>query len=208
VAESEKKIVSLDTQVELKQASIRDEEARVATLQANLSTLQNSLEAKTLESTQLQNTYSTLKASHEAFQAKFASKQELLQTLQTGLADSANTSGGGYLGQLADANARVVQAQTEEEQLKRQCTLVERELTDARGRWKAVEREAGEGKARLERGKKEVEQLERRVKVMGWSEEKEKESSTALKAARDEMRALNEVRISFHFHLIDTTTPT
>jgi structural maintenance of chromosome 2 len=155
--------------------------------------LQSSLEAKTAEVADSEKAYATLKSQHEAFHARFSSKQELLQTLQTGLADSANTSGGGYLGQLADAKARVVQGETMEEQARRNRGLVERELGDARGRWKKVEREAAEGRALLEGKKKEAEGLERKVKSMGWSEEMEVQSGEELRKARGEVRALTEV---------------
>ena len=198
MAESEKKIVSLDTQVELKAASIRDEEARVKHLLDTSEALKASLEEKTEEVTQLGKAYNALKAEHETFQQRFSSKQELLQTLQTGLADSANTSGGGYLGQLADAQAQVVQAQTEEEQLKRQASLVERELADAKGRWKKVEREASDGAKAVEKGKQDVEKLKKTLSGMNWSEEKEGQAAGALRAARDEVRALSEVCGLFH----------
>ncbi|KIM19352.1 hypothetical protein M408DRAFT_245167, partial [Serendipita vermifera MAFF 305830] len=194
VAESEKKIVSLDTQIELKTASIRDEEARVKTLLDTAETLKTSVAEKTDEVAELDKAYKALKAEHEAFQQKYQSKQELLQTLQTGLADSANTSGGGYLGQLADAQARVVQAQTEEEQLKRQASIIEKELADARSRYKKVEREAGDGAKAVEKGKQDVEKLKRTLAGMHWSEEKETQAAGALRAARDEVRALTEKR--------------
>lgn len=174
-------------------ASIRDEESRVKSLLDMAETLKASLAEKTDEVAQLDKAYKALKTEHEAFHQRFTSKQELLQTLQTGLADSANTSGGGYLGQLADAQARVVQAQTEEEQLKRQTVIVERELADAKGRWKKVEREASDGAKAVEKGKADVEKLKRTLSGMNWSEEKEAQAAGALRAARDEVRALTEV---------------
>jgi structural maintenance of chromosome 2 len=183
----------LETQIELKQASIRDEENRAATLKAHREELKASLEGKTKEVEELNAAYAQIKAQHETYQQRFNSKQELLQTLQTGLADSANTSGGGYLGQLAEAKARVVQAQTEEEQAHRQTVIVEKELKETQEKWKKVEKEAGDGARTLEKKKQELEKMKRSLASMSWSDEKEAAFMSSLKHARDEVRSLTEV---------------
>jgi structural maintenance of chromosome 2 len=193
VAECEKKIVSLDTQVELKQASIRDEESRIESLKQTAKELEAELEAKAKEVEDVNGAYARMKSQHEIAQQKFNSNQELLQTLQTGLADSANTSGGGYLGQLADAKARIVQAETEEEQIRRQVMLVEKELAEMQAKWKKVEKEASDGAKSVERGKQELEKLKVNFSKMNWSEEKDANSAATLRKARDEVRALTEV---------------
>lgn len=193
VAESEKTIVSLDTQVELKQASIRDEENRAKSLEESARELKSGLEAKTKEVEDITAEHARLKTEHEGFQQRFNNKQELLQTLQTGLADSANTSGGGYLGQLADAKARLVQAETEEEQLKRQVTMVQKELNETRAKWKQVEKEASEGAKSIEKGKQEIAKLKRNLESIHWNDEKEAQFSASFKKAREDVRALTEV---------------
>ena len=66
-------------------------------------------------------------------------------------------------------------------------------MQEAQTRWKAVEREAGEGKKKLEKMRKDVEDLRRKVERTGWSAEKEKQSEEALRAVRDEVRKLTEV---------------
>ncbi|KAG8855444.1 Structural maintenance of chromosomes protein 2 [Serendipita sp. 411] len=196
VAEAEKKIVSLDTQVELKQASIRDEEARAQSLATASEELEAGVEAKSKEVEEIKGIYEKQKNQHDGFQQRFNSKQELLQTLQTGLADAANTSGGGYLGQLADAKARIVQAQTEEEQVRRQVSIVEKDFGDAQVRWKKVEREASDGAKTIEKGKQAVEKLKRDLAGMKWNEEKDSAFTSSIKNAREEVRSLTEKRDS------------
>ncbi|CAG7851116.1 Structural maintenance of chromosomes protein 2 Short=SMC protein 2; Short=SMC-2; AltName: Full=Chromosome assembly protein XCAP-E; AltName: Full=Chromosome-associated protein E [Serendipita indica DSM 11827] len=192
VAEFEKKIVSLDTQVELKQASIRDEESRAANLKEAALELETGLAAKIEEVEEVNNKYNMMKTQHDTFQQKYQSNQELLQSLQTGLSDGANSSGGGYLGQLAETKARIVQAETEEEQIRRQAALVERELADAQGRWKKVEKEASDGAKTIEKGKQDVEKLKRSLAGMNWSDEKETNLASSLKKARDALKGLTE----------------
>lgn len=194
MAEAEKKIVILDTQIELKQGAIGDEERRIQTLRENVKDLKGQVQEKTKELEKLNGDYAKLKTTHDTFQQKLKSNQDLLQTLQTGLADSANTSGGGYLGQLADAKARIVQAETEDEQIRRQAALAEKDLADAQARWKRVEREAADGTKSVEKGKKELERLKAQVASMDWSEEKEAHAMNALRKAREEVRSLREVR--------------
>ncbi|CCA72315.1 probable SMC2-chromosome segregation protein [Serendipita indica DSM 11827] len=192
VAEFEKKIVSLDTQVELKQASIRDEESRAANLKEAALELETGLAAKIEEVEEVNNKYNMMKTQHDTFQQKYQSNQELLQSLQTGLSDGANSSGGGYLGQLAETKARIVQAETEEEQIRRQAALVERELADAQGRWKKVEKEASDGAKTIEKGKQDLEKLKRSLAGMNWSDEKETNLASSLKKARDALKGLTE----------------
>ncbi|KAG8828897.1 Structural maintenance of chromosomes protein 2, partial [Serendipita sp. 399] len=201
VAEAEKKIVSLDTQVELKQAFIRDEEARAQSLAAASEELEAGLGEKSREVEEIKTSYEKLKGQHESFQQRFNSKQELLQTLQTGLADAANTSGGGYLGQLADTKARIVQAQTEEEQIRRQLSIVEKDLAEAQARWKKVEKEASDGAKTIEKGKQAVEKLRRDLSGMKWSDEKDATFASSIKNAREEVRSLSEKRDSIRQRL-------
>ena len=131
---------------------------------------------------------------YERLQADLSSAEELLQTLLTGLSSSNKSqSGGGYLGQLAAERQREAQGQAEETQARQRLDMVEKSLREAQTRWKAVEREAGEGKKKLEKMRKEVEDLRRRVERTGWSAEKENENEEAFRAARDGARRLTEV---------------
>ncbi len=49
------------------------------------------------------------------------------------------------MGQIADARARLAQAAAEEEQIRVKLEMSRRELGELEKRWKAVEREAGQG---------------------------------------------------------------
>ena len=62
--------------------------------------------------------YDAVKDKHTTTQMALASAKDLLQTLLTGLAGTSAQSagGGGYMGQIADALARLAQAAAEEEQ--------------------------------------------------------------------------------------------
>lgn len=119
-------------------------------------------------------------------------KEELLQTLLTGLSSS-NSSGGGYMGQLADAKAKLAQASTEEEQNRVKLGMSQKDLKSLEKRWKEVEKEAGEGRRNLEAKNNEVDALKKAVAACGWSTEKESESDIDIRRAKTEVRQYTEV---------------
>lgn len=97
------------------------------------------------------------------------------------------------MGQLADAKARLAQASAEEEQSRVKLGMSEKELKTLEGRWKEVEREAGEGKKNLEVMKVTVEKFRKKVAECGWSADKEREGEIALRTAKGEVRQFTEV---------------
>ena len=141
--------------------------------------------------------YNTVKEKHTATQTALASAEDLLQTLLTGLAgNSAQSSGGGggYMGQIADARARLAQAAAEEEQLRVRLDMSRHELSDLEKRWKAVEREAGQGERDIKKMRTEVETLHKKVNATGWSAEREHASEEALRSAKHDAMRCTQVR--------------
>lgn len=138
--------------------------------------------------------HSKCKEDHTTLQTQLATSEELLQTLVTGLSSSSNaSSAGGYLGQLADAKARLATSSTEEEQARMRMTMIEKELKEKETKWKAVEKDAGEGAKSLQKGKKEVESLQKKVDATGWNSEKEQASAEQAQELRNQIRNLSEV---------------
>lgn len=129
-----------------------------------------------------------------ALQSQLATSEELLQTLVTGLSSSNNASAtGGYLGQLAEAKARLASAATEEEQGRMRMSMVEKELKEKEVKWKAVEKDAGEGAKTVAKGKKDVEILQKKLAATGWDSDKEDAIANQIREAREQIRTLSEV---------------
>jgi structural maintenance of chromosome 2 len=117
--------------------------------------------------------------------------------LLTGLSGSAaNTNGGGYLGQIADARSKLANAKAEEEQNKTKLTMHERELKELEARYKSVERESGEGKRRVAAMQQEVEKLRGKVASCGWDEEKENRAEAKIRETKQQVRAYAEVCVA------------
>ncbi|KAH7922255.1 condensin complex subunit SMC2 [Leucogyrophana mollusca] len=195
VAELEKVLVKLRTQVEIQSGQIADDKKHAAESENELNELRASFDEKQTQVQGLDESYQAVKDKHNATQAALANSEELLQTLLTGLSSSGQgNSGGGYMGQLADAKARLAQGAAEEEQSRVKLNMSEKELKGLEVRWKDVEREASDGKKNLENMKADVEKVRRKVAECGWSAENEQDGDTALRTAKGQVRQLTEER--------------
>ncbi|OJA21244.1 hypothetical protein AZE42_02525 [Rhizopogon vesiculosus] len=193
VAALDKELVKVRTQVDLANGNIADEDKQIASSEAELEELCRSLEEKRIQAQELESSYMSVKAKHTDTQAALSKSEELLQTLLTGLSSSnTGNSGGGYMGQLADAKARMAQGSAEEEQNRVKLNMSEKELKALEAKWKDVEKEAGQGKRNLENMRAEAEKLKRRVADSGWSAEREQESQVSLATAKGQVRQFTE----------------
>ncbi|KAI0067407.1 condensin complex subunit SMC2 [Artomyces pyxidatus] len=196
VAELEKVLVKIKTQVDLKNEGIADELGKAEDLGREMKELEGSLANKQREVDKLAATYATVKDKHTATQATLSSSEDLLQTLLTGLTGSKHNTGGGYMGQLADAKARLAHAVAEEEQSRVRLGMSETELKALEARWKAVEREAGDGARKLSQTKGEIDKRKQKLASSGWSADLERERELALRAAKEDVARLTEERES------------
>ncbi len=194
----ETKVVQLQTQYEIKQGGVVDEESRIQSLETDAERLRASLGEKEAEGQQLTLRHAQAKHDHDFALQKYQNAHDLHQTLMTGLSSSSdpNKSGGGYLGQIADTKARMTAASTEEQQSKNKLAMLGKDLTAAQARYQKVEREANNGTKEVEKGKREIQDLETKLRKTGWSEQKEQSSVDALRAARDRVRQLTQVCLS------------
>ena len=157
--------------------------------------LTESVAQKKAQVEELTTAHSNVKDKHTSLQTALSNSEELLQTLLTGLTSKGTSnSGGGYMGQLADAKARLAQACTEEEQTKQKLAMSQKELKTLEARWKEVEREAGEGQKRLKAMQAEVDGFRKKVAECGWSEDKGREGDAALRELKAQIQRLSSVR--------------
>ncbi|TDL23473.1 condensin complex subunit SMC2 [Rickenella mellea] len=194
VAELEKALVKMRTQADIKKGTIEEEEKKVKGLEDEAQELERSLGTKRVQVDELNASFAIVKEKHTETQTTLNNAEELLQTLLTGLSSSSTTTGGGYMGQLADAKARLAQAVAEEEQSRVKLGMAEKELKALEVRWKDVEREAGEGKRNLEAMKRELENLRKKVEQSGWNAERDDEADLALRKAKAATRDLTDER--------------
>ncbi|KAG6919710.1 hypothetical protein DXG01_002656 [Tephrocybe rancida] len=193
VQELGKAAYKMKTQVEIKEGTIKDEEANIKTQSDELKELQASLIEKQAQLKTLNASFKTVNEQYTASTSKLATAEELLQTLLTGLSSgTANTSGGGYMGQLAAAKGRIAQGEAEEEQSKVKLGMSEKELKALEARWKEVERDARDGQKSLEAKKAAVQECQRKLEKCGWNNEKENALEERQRNAKAGVRNLTE----------------
>ncbi|TBU44815.1 condensin complex subunit SMC2 [Dichomitus squalens] len=195
VSELGKTVAKVKTQVEIKERTIADEEGKIASSEKELEELRASVENKRKQVEQLNAAHAEVKDKQAALQASLNSSEELLQTLLTGLSSSnAGNTGGGYMGMIGEAQARLAVAQTDEKSASSNLERSKSELKDLEAQWKKVEREASDAKRSLDAMRANVEGFKRKLAETGWSAEKEYEHENNLRDAKNEVRRLSEVR--------------
>lgn len=141
--------------------------------------------------------HKSAKDKHTEMETDVLKSEELLQTLLTGVSSKKdNNAGGGYMGQLAEAKARIAQGRTEEEQSRVKLGMREKELQALQKKMKEVEREAGDSAKRLKDMKAVVEQHRQRLAKGKWNAEMEEKLESQLKQLRQAVREL--VDVSYH----------
>ena len=83
-----------------------------------------------------------------------------------------SSDGGGYMGQIAGACARLAEAAAEEELARVKFDMSRREIGELEKRWKAVEREASQGERDVKKMQAEAESPRKNADGTGWSPEK------------------------------------
>ncbi|KAK1224650.1 Structural maintenance of chromosomes protein 2 [Marasmius sp. AFHP31] len=192
-AELDKELVKVRTQVEIKEKDIKDEEDQVASSEADIKNTEAACTEKEKEANKMNKSFDTLKSENTSLKDKLDSDEELLQTLQTGLSSkNANAGGGGgYMGQLQAARTRQAQGKAEEEQHKKKLSMAENELRETEARWKKVEKDAGEGKKRLDVLQGVVDECRKKLSSCGWDSQKEQDGETKIQDLRNEVEALS-----------------
>ncbi|KAF8501209.1 condensin complex subunit SMC2 [Gautieria morchelliformis] len=194
VKELGKELVKLRTQAEIKQGSIDDEDTKITGLEGESNELDAAMAQKRVQVGELTSSHDKFKEKQTSTQTALTTNEDLLQSLLTGLSSSSNnaTGGGGYLGQLADAKARLAQGTAEEEQTRRKLSLREKELVDLEAKWKKVEKEAGDGRRGLEAARKELDGVRKKVDATGWSLEKDAQVEAEMRRAKSDVRGMTE----------------
>ncbi|KAF3891828.1 SMC hinge domain-containing protein [Trichophyton interdigitale] len=181
-------MVRLSTSIDLKKSSMGEETSKKEAAEKALAEVQANLKGKKQIYDKLQAQYDKAKADFDAQTAEVEQKEELLQTLQTGVA-SKEGQGNGYQGQLQDARNRASAAATEQEQAKLKISHLEKRIKEEEPRAKkAAEQNRGLLKD-LESLKKQAQKLEAELAKQGFEPGKEErmyeEESNLQRTIRD-----------------------
>ncbi|EKM76313.1 hypothetical protein AGABI1DRAFT_63367 [Agaricus bisporus var. burnettii JB137-S8] len=191
-----KQMVKVRTQAEIKDATIEEEEKALLDIQNEIKNLEEAITNETQKLAQMTEAHKSNKDKYASLEADVQKSEELLQTLLTGVSskqDKTNT-GGGYMGQLAEAKAQLAQGKAEEEQSKVKLSMREKELVELKRRMKEFEREAGEGQKKLKDMNVVVERIREKLGKSRWNQVVEEQLEKKLTTLRQRVRELMERR--------------
>ncbi|OCT50976.1 Structural maintenance of chromosomes protein 2 [Cladophialophora carrionii] len=207
VKELSHELVRLATVLDLKQSSVAEEEQKKKDVTKNVKSLEKQVSDKKAGLEKLQSQWNSAKAEHDSQNSEVEKKEELLSTLQTGVA-SREGQESGYQGQLQEARARLTAATTEQEQAKLKISHLEKRIKEDEPRAKKAREQNADLLKDLEVLRKDAQKLENNLQRLGFEpgrEEKMREQEVTLqKSIRELSRQADEMKrkvanVDFHF---------
>lgn len=184
-------LVRLSTVLELKKSSLADEEQKKKEISKTIKSLQKTTSEKQSLYEKMQSQYTAAKADLDTQSAEVEKKEELLSTLQTGVA-SREGQESGYQGQLSAARTRANNATTEFEQAKLKIAHLEKRIKDDEPRAKKAKEENAGLLQGLESLKNQAQKLQAELSKLGFEPGKEEGMRECEVQLRKSIRELRE----------------
>ncbi|KAJ2905494.1 RecF/RecN/SMC N terminal domain-containing protein [Zalerion maritima] len=201
-------LVRLATVMDLKRSSIGEEEERKTSVEGTVAELEASLKEKTTSLEKIIAKYHSAKDELEKQKLEAESKEELLQTLQTGVASKEGQESG-YQGQLQDARNRTTATVTEQEQAKIKIAHLEKRIKEEEPKAKKAKQQNAGLLQDLEGLRADAKRLEGELGKMGFEPGKEEEMyqretelQQSIRSLRQESDGLKRkvANIDFNYH--------
>lgn len=184
-------IVRLNTVLDLKKGSLTGEQEKRGSVQKNVTELESQLKEKAKAYEKLQAQYDTIKSELDKQTAEVDKKEELLQTLQTGVASKEGQESG-YQGQLQDARNRASAASTEQEQAKLKISHLEKRIKEEEPRAKKAKEQNSGLLKDLEILRTQAKKLEAELGKLGFEAGREEEMYQQEASLQRQVRSLRE----------------
>ena len=184
-------VVRLQTQCDLKHANAIEEQDRRKGFEKSVKDLDAQIKEKYSIFENLQVQYNKAKVEFDAQTEDVEKKEELLQTLQTGVA-SKDGQESGYQGQLQDAKSRVSAAATEQEQAKMKVSHLEKRIKEDEPRAKKAKEQNSASLKDLDKLKAQAKKLEAELHRSGLEPGQEERMQDQEASLQENIRALRE----------------
>ena len=184
-------IVRLATVLDLKKASLTEETDKRKKIEKSVRDFQKQLSDKQSLHQKSQQKYDTAHAELTKQTEEVERKEELLQTLLTGVASKEGQESG-YQGQLQDAKARASTSATEQEQAKLKITHLEKRIKEEEPRAKKAEKENSTLLKGLEGLRTQAQKLETDLKKLGFEAGREESMYQEESSLQGKIRELKE----------------
>ena len=183
--------VRLATVFDLKRTSMTEEKERSKGYQKSVKDLQAQVKEKSKLYEQLQLQYDSAKSDLDKQTTEVETKEELLQTLQTGVASKEGQESG-YQGQLQDAKNRVSATATEQEQARLKITHLEKRIKEDEPRAKKAKEQNSGLLKDLETLKTQAKKLEADLTKLGFEPGREEAMYQQEVSLQQDIRTLRE----------------
>lgn len=165
-------LVRLDTSLDLKKTSMAEDLEREKTVEKSVNDLEKQLQEKKRLHEKLQEKYQSARDEMAKQTEHVEKEEELLQTLQTGVASKEGQESG-YQGQLQDARNRLSAAATEQEQAKLKISHLEKQIKEDEPKAKKAKQQNSGLLGDLEVLKSQAQKMEANLTSMGFDESTE-----------------------------------
>ncbi|KAI9783500.1 MAG: Structural maintenance of chromosomes protein 2 [Geoglossum umbratile] len=204
-------IVRLTTVLDLKTTSMKEESGKRDSVRKTVSELEAQLKEKRALFEELKSRYDNAKAELEMKSQDAEKKEELLQTLLTGVASKEGQESG-YQGQLQDARNRVSAAITEQEQTKLRISHLEKRIKEEEPRAKKAKEQNSGLLKDLDGLRAQSKKLESELSRLGFEPgreedmyEKEASLNQQIRVLREQVDALKRKVANIDFSYSDPT---
>ena len=184
-------LVRLNTVMDLKAPSLSEEEKKEQTYQQNLEELGTQLREKISQYEKAKQKFDSANEKLQKDAEEVDKKEELLQTLQTGVASKEGTESG-YQGQLQEARQRMTSSSTEQEQGKLKISHLEKRIREEEPRAKKAKDQNSGLLKDLEALRAQASKLESQLSKAGFDPAKEEHSRVEASSLQKQVRELGE----------------
>lgn len=184
-------VVRVQTVVDLKTTSMKEEQERRKDANKSVKDLESQIKEKTKVYEKLQSQYDKAKSELDEQTAEFDKKEELLQTLQTGVASKEGQESG-YQGQVQDARNRASNAATEQEQAKLKISHLEKRIKEDEPKAKKAKEQNSGLLKDLETLRAQAKKLEAELTKSGFEPGKEESMREQEASLQKRIRTLRE----------------
>ncbi|GKT48679.1 structural maintenance of chromosomes protein 4 [Colletotrichum spaethianum] len=184
-------LVRLATVMDLKKSSMAEEKEKKTAVEKNVSELEATLQEKTQAFEEIKARFDAAKEDLEKQSQEAESKEELLQTLQTGVA-SKDGQESGYQGQLQDARNRATAAVTEQEQAKMKIAHLEKRIKEEEPRAKKAKAQNADLLKDLEGLRSQAQKLEKELGRLGFEPGQEEQLYQKQSSLQQQIRGLRQ----------------
>ena len=191
VKEQSHELVRLATILDLKRSSIAEEDQQRKEMKKTVKELERNLMEKRATYEKMQKQYDKAKSELDIQNEDAEKKEELLSTLQTGVA-SREGQESGYQGQLQDARNRASAASTEQEQARLKIAHLEKRIKEDEPRARKAKDQNSGLLAELDDLKKKAQKLEGNLTSLGFEPGREEEMRQQESLLQKNIRSLRE----------------